>query len=203
MDANGTRIYPSPTGSHTPDLSQKQDADFSPCSGGFVDDFYICSICGRPVDEDGNDAVYHEPTGSHTLTMIPEKEPTYEEDGYRSHWYCQVCGLLFSDAAGTMPIENEDELILPKLTDNPDESQQVIITSGEKAGEIEILPCTPEPDGLRVRFTSLSPVCITYQEKAAPVQAGDTSCTALWAALLLVSASALALLLLKQKSRTF
>ena len=49
-----------------------------------------------------------------------------------------------------------------------------MITSGAKAGEVEILDAVEEDDGLRVVFTSLSPVAITYQEEAeepAPVQA--------------------------------
>lgn len=40
-----------------------------------------------------------------------------------------------------------------------------MITSGEKAGEVEILDVVEEEDGLRVLFTSFSPVAITYQEE--------------------------------------
>ena len=40
-----------------------------------------------------------------------------------------------------------------------------MITSGEHAGEIEVLSYRAERDGLRVRFTSMSPVCITYLVK--------------------------------------
>ena len=40
-----------------------------------------------------------------------------------------------------------------------------MITSGERAGEIEVLSYRVERDGLRVRFTSMSPVCITYLVK--------------------------------------
>ena len=38
-----------------------------------------------------------------------------------------------------------------------------MIASGEHAGEIEVLNYRAEADGLRVRFTSMSPVCIAYQ----------------------------------------
>ena len=38
-----------------------------------------------------------------------------------------------------------------------------MIASGEHAGEIEVLNYRTEADGLRVRFTSMSPVCIAYQ----------------------------------------
>lgn len=40
-----------------------------------------------------------------------------------------------------------------------------MITSGEHVGEIEVLSYRAERDGLRVRFTSMSPVCITYLVK--------------------------------------
>ena len=40
-----------------------------------------------------------------------------------------------------------------------------MITSGERTGEIEVLSYRTERDGLRVRFTSMSPVCITYLVK--------------------------------------
>lgn len=42
-----------------------------------------------------------------------------------------------------------------------------MITSGEHAGEIEVLNYQAEADGLRVLFTSMSPVCIAYQAGAA------------------------------------
>lgn len=38
-----------------------------------------------------------------------------------------------------------------------------MITSGERAGQIETLKGTRTKDGILVRFTSMSPVCITYQ----------------------------------------
>lgn len=41
-----------------------------------------------------------------------------------------------------------------------------MITSGEHAGEIEVLNYRAEADGLRVHFTSMSPVCVAYQAGA-------------------------------------
>lgn len=38
-----------------------------------------------------------------------------------------------------------------------------MITSGERAGQIETLKGIKTKDGILVRFTSMSPVCITYQ----------------------------------------
>ena len=46
-----------------------------------------------------------------------------------------------------------------------------MITHGARAGEIEVLASTPEADGIRVHFTSMSPVCITYQK--ADTSGGD------------------------------
>ena len=37
-----------------------------------------------------------------------------------------------------------------------------MITSGERAGQIETLKGTRTKGGILVRFTSMSPVCITY-----------------------------------------
>ena len=43
-----------------------------------------------------------------------------------------------------------------------------MITTGSRAGEIEILPNTSEKGGIRVRFMSLSPVTITYRASNTP-----------------------------------
>lgn len=53
-----------------------------------------------------------------------------------------------------------------------------MITSGEHAGEIEVLNYQAEADGLRVHFTSMSPVCVAYQagaSSAITIIAGDTT----------------------------
>ena len=53
-----------------------------------------------------------------------------------------------------------------------------MITSGEHAGEIEVLNYQAEADGLRVHFTSMSPVCVAYQAGASStitIVVGDTT----------------------------
>lgn len=53
-----------------------------------------------------------------------------------------------------------------------------MITSGEHAGEIEVLNYQAEADGLRVHFTSMSPVCVVYQagsSSAVTITVGDTT----------------------------
>ena len=54
-----------------------------------------------------------------------------------------------------------------------------MITSGEHAGEIEVLNYQAEADGLRVYFTSMSPVCVAYQagssSSTVTMTVGDTT----------------------------
>lgn len=53
-----------------------------------------------------------------------------------------------------------------------------MITSGEYAGEIEVLNYQAEADGLRVHFTSMSPVCVAYQagsSSTVTITVGDTT----------------------------
>lgn len=53
-----------------------------------------------------------------------------------------------------------------------------MITSGEHAGEIEVQNYQAEADGLRVHFTSMSPICVAYQagsSSAVTITVGDTT----------------------------
>ena len=272
-DADGNPVEGfEPTGSHTPG-SEKHEPDYTPCGGGIKEEWYECDVCGQPCDADGNSIEIHEPTGSHHLVEVPAKDPTYEEDGNSAYWVCSDCQALFKDAEGATPIEDESEIVIPKLdkpnekpdetpekpasgtletvvsdglakvpssvvsqyptTDNvyeamiaaalkadpamdtekagsvlldvtlriknangtitrvtarnfPSEGVEVLlpypegtdetftfvvahmITTGSRAGEIEILPNTSEKGGIRVRFMSLSPVTITYRAGNTP-----------------------------------
>ena len=272
-DADGNPVEGfEPTGLHTPG-SEKHEANYTPCSGGIKEDWYECEACGQPCDAEGNSIEFHEPTGSHHLVEVPAKDPTYEEDGNSAYWVCSDCQALFKDAEGATPIEDESEIVIPKLdkpnekpdetpekpasgtletvvsdglakvpssvvsqyptTDNvyeamiaaalkadpamdtekagsvlldvtlriknangtitrvtarnfPSEGVEVLlpypegtdetftfvvahmITTGSRAGEIEILPNTSEKGGIRVRFMSLSPVTITYRASNTP-----------------------------------
>ena len=272
-DADGNPVEGfEPTGLHTPG-SEKHEPDYTPCGGGFKDEWYECETCHQPCDADGNPVEGFEPTGSHHLVEVPAKDPTYEEDGNSAYWVCSECQALFKDAEGATPIEDESEIVIPKLdkpnekpdetpekpasgtletvvsdglakvpssvvsqyptTDNvyeamiaaalkadpamdtekagsvlldvtlriknangtitrvtarnfPSEGVEVLlpypegtdetftfvvahmITTGSRAGEIEILPNTSEKGGIRVRFMSLSPVTITYRAGNTP-----------------------------------
>lgn len=86
-----------------------------------------------------------------------------------------------------------------------------MITSGERAGQIETLKGTRTKDGILVRFTSMSPVCITYQvhtstgaDRTAAVgvsspRTADSSRVALWSAARVCSAALLLSITVKKK----
>ncbi len=90
-----------------------------------------------------------------------------------------------------------------------------MITSGKRAGQIETLKGTKTKDGILVRFTSMSPVCITYQvhtstgtDRTAAVdtavgvsspRTADSSRVALWSAACVCSAALLLSITVKKK----
>lgn len=86
-----------------------------------------------------------------------------------------------------------------------------MITSGERAGQIETLKGTRTKGGILVRFTSMSPVCITYQvhtstgaDRTAAVgvsspRTADSSRVALWSAACVCSAALLLSITVKKK----
>lgn len=90
-----------------------------------------------------------------------------------------------------------------------------MITSGKRACQIEVLKGTRTKDGILVRFTSMSPVCITYQvhtstgpDRTAAVDAAvgvstprtaDSSRVALWSAACVCSAALLLYITVKKK----
>lgn len=91
-----------------------------------------------------------------------------------------------------------------------------MITSGERAGQIETLKGTSTKDGILVLFTSTSPMCITYQvhtstgaDRTAAVstaavgvsspRTADSSRVALWSAACVCSAALLLSITVKKK----
>lgn len=87
-----------------------------------------------------------------------------------------------------------------------------MITSGERAGQIETLKGTSTKGGILVRFTSMSPVCITYQvhtstgaDRTAAVgvsspRTADSSRVALWSAACVCSAALLLSITVKRRN---
>ncbi len=43
---------------------------------------------------------------NHNIQHVDAVDPTCTESGNTEHWYCEYCGGRFSDAAGTVPIDN-------------------------------------------------------------------------------------------------
>lgn len=98
---------------------------------------------------------------------------------------------------GVTKIRNADDELVPVDPENfPQDGVEVLlsypegtdssyifvithmITSGEHAGEIEVLNYRAEADGLRVHFTSMSPVCVAYQagsSSTVTITVGDTT----------------------------
>lgn len=97
----------------------------------------------------------------------------------------------------SLKIRNADDEWIPvDLNDFPEDGVEVLlpypegtnrtytfvithmITSGEHAGKIEVLNYRAEADGLRVHFTSMSPICVAYQagsSSAVTITVGDTT----------------------------
>ena len=79
----------------------------------------------------------------HALTLVPEKAPTFAEDGMKAHYACE-CGTLFADEAGTTIVEAAD-LLIPKLiqvedgkAEVPKEAIDEAIQEVEQGGEVSI-----------------------------------------------------------------
>ncbi len=131
--------------------------------------------------------------------------------------------LQFKNASGEWETVTDDnfpaegvETVLPYPEGTNKEDFDFIIahmiSEGDKAGEIEILNGVLEDDGIHVKFTSMSPVMIMYQAKktsdtptntptdVTSPKTGDTSNIWLMFATLLISGSALIVLVMKRKS---
>ena len=78
------------------------------------------------MDANGNPMDWEDGDGNHSIEVVPRLEPTYESYGYIAHWGCTRCNMRFLDAAGNVPVEDEEQLLLPPLNPNqPEEQTQV------------------------------------------------------------------------------
>ena len=126
-------------------------------------------------------------------------------------------GTLTTVAPENFPAEGM-EVLLPYPQGTDRSCTFVIthmITSGERAGQIETMKGTRTKGGILVRFTSMSPVCITYQvhtstgtDRTAAVstavgvsspRTADSSRVALWSAACVCSAALLLSITVKKK----
>ena len=74
--------------------------------------YYWSCICGEP----GTETFTYGDALGHTLTVTPARQPSAEEPGNSTYWTCGRCGKYFSDAAGTVEIE-EGSWVIPPLGD--------------------------------------------------------------------------------------
>ncbi len=77
---------------------------------------FTCALCGESKTEDTGYA-------AHTMTFIPEKDATTEEDGNVAHYHCSVCGKDFEDPLGENEIADVTiEKLPPETPDDPQQS---------------------------------------------------------------------------------
>ena len=74
--------------------------------------YYWSCICGEP----GTETFTYGDALGHTLMVTPARQPSTEEPGNSTYWTCGRCGKYFSDAAGTVEIE-EGSWVIPPLGD--------------------------------------------------------------------------------------
>lgn len=72
--------------------------------------YYWSCICGEP----GTETFTYGDALGHTLMVTPARQPSTEEPGNSTYWTCGRCGKYFSDAAGTVEIE-EGSWVIPPL----------------------------------------------------------------------------------------
>lgn len=96
------------------------------------DSVVYCTECGEEISR----TPVSEPIITHTLDFVDEVPATEEAEGVKAHYECQICGKLFSDAAGQVEV-TEADLVIPKLTHTH--------TPGEAVRENEVpASCTAE-----------------------------------------------------------
>ena len=78
---------------------------------GSYDLVTYCTTCNEEIDRQRKQI----PTISHTMELVPAKEPTCTEEGYIQHWLCSVCNHKFAKQADTTWLEDKDivESMLP------------------------------------------------------------------------------------------
>lgn len=75
--------------------------------------YYKSCACG----EAGTETFAGAPAPGYTLAHVEGKAPTASDSGYEEYWKCSVCGQMFADGAGTIPID-EPRMIPAKGSDS-------------------------------------------------------------------------------------
>ncbi len=89
------------------------DAKAPTCTEDGVVAHWKCVVCGDLfADAEGKVPMAEEetvdPAKGHNLEAVDAKAPTCTEDGVVAHWKCVVCGDLFADAEGKVPMAEEE-----------------------------------------------------------------------------------------------
>ncbi len=148
------------------------------CTEDGLTDGSHCSVCGEIITE--QTAI---PATGHTASHTDYLAPTYEADGNLEYWYCENCGKYFTDAEMMQETTWED-IVLEKLVAE-DASKNEDASKDEEASKNEE---TSEPDeieeqqklevhgltdfGIKVTLTGLSPVAVSWTQKAVLVGTG-------------------------------
>ena len=95
------------------------------CTSNGIKQHWKCSQCNMLfTDENGLQATTLSALtlpAQHDLTLVPAKEPTYEQNGNIEYYRCtrEGCGKLFADAEGKQEL-TPDDVILPMLVSTAD-----------------------------------------------------------------------------------
>ena len=100
------------------DLTHVEEKDAT-CTEDGVREHWYCSRCGKTFsDAEGNKEIDPEavvvPMCGHSLLLKQAVDPTCVNYGNIEYWYCERCGLFFSDAAGEDEI-SESDIVVGKL----------------------------------------------------------------------------------------
>ncbi len=138
----------------------------------------VCKTCGESYGS-------LDPNNHANLKHIDAKAATIAEEGNIEYWYCDACNKYFSDAAATKVITKADT-VTAKLTET---------TTPQPTAEPQH---TAQPQSTVQPQPTVQP---TVQPVSPIPSTGDTANPVLWFALLIISGSALAaIVVLRRKS---
>ena len=93
-------------------------------------EYWTCTLCGRNY---ANAAATAELTADqiiipaeHRYHPVPAHAATYDENGNRAYYYCEICGDYFWEEDAASEIADHNDVIIPKLERPADEEQEGI-----------------------------------------------------------------------------
>ena len=110
------------------DYTHSQEITPPTClEGGYTT--YYCR-CGASVTGEETD-----PVACAQLEQIPRQEPSCTQEGIQAHYRCGLCGLLYWDAAGTQPVEDAAQLVIPVVPHSYGDWETTLAPTPETGGE--------------------------------------------------------------------